>query len=169
MRKIYSLMMMLAMMVATLSFNACSSSDDDGDGIELKQDYDVLQVNGVSYACYGYRCFVTYSSTWDLRKHEGEISLPCGKLSDAQKGEYDYDYMFVIYLSGKSDLKKGSKLEDFSPSFYDYASWDEEDYVGGSGTIIEKKDDKYITIKFDSFTFENHTLNGTVKLDLDED
>ena len=27
----------------------------------------------------------------------------------------------------------------------------------------------YITIKFDSFTFENHTLNGTVQLDLDED
>ena len=66
MRKIYSLMMMLAMMVAALSFNACSSSDDDGDGIDVKMDYDVLQVNGVSYACYGYRCFVTYESTWDL-------------------------------------------------------------------------------------------------------
>ena len=49
------------------------------------------------------------------------------------------------------------------------ASWDEEDYVGGSATIIEKKDDKYITIKFDSFTFESHTLNGTVQLSFDED
>ena len=67
MRKIYSLMMMLAMMVAALSFNACSSSDDDGDGIDVK------------------------------------------------------------------------------------------------------KDDKYITIKFDSFTFESHTLNGTVQLSFDED
>ena len=97
MKKVYSMLMMLAMMFAAFSFTACSSSDDDN-GIDFKQDYDILQINGVDYACYGYRCVITYSSSWDLSKHRGDILLPCGKLSDAQKGEYDYDYMYTIYL-----------------------------------------------------------------------
>ena len=85
--------MLLAMMVAALSFTSCSKDDDENG---FSQDYDVLQVNGEKYACYGYRCFITYSSSWDLSRNRGEILLPCGKLSDAEKGEYDYDYMFCI-------------------------------------------------------------------------
>ena len=164
--------MMLAMMFAAFSFTACSSSDDDN-GIDFKQDYDILQINGVDYACYGYRCVITYSSSWDLSKHRGDILLPCGKLSDAQKGEYDYDYMYTIYLKGNQDLKKGSKLEDYSPTFENFGDWDSLDYMSGSATIIDKKDDQYITVKFESFSFSNGTksysLNGTVQLDLDED
>ncbi len=168
MKKLHSMIMMLAMMVAALSFTACGSDDDDSN-IDISQDYDVLQINGASYACYGHRCIITYESIWDLNKHKGQLSLPCGKLSDAQKGEYDYDYMYVIYLKGSGDLKKGSKLEDFSPTLDDYKSWESENFVGGSATVIDKKDDNYITIKFDSFAFESYTFNGTVQLSLDED
>ena len=172
MKQIYSTIMMLALMVAALSFTACGGDDDDDD-LGLKVDYDVLQINGVSYACYGYRSFITYTSTWDLSNHSGEILLPCGNLSDAKKGEYDYDYMYSIYLEGNQDLKKGSKLENFSPEFEDVGEWDRLSYSSGSATITDKKDDKYITVKFDSFKFGNgsksYTLNGTVQLDLDED
>ena len=35
--------------------------------------------------------------------------------------------------------------------------------------IIDKKNDDYITIKFESFAFESYTFNGTVQLSLDED
>lgn len=174
MKKVCSTVMMLAMMVAALSFISCSK-DDDGDG--FNQDYDVLQVNGEKYACYGYRCFITYSSSWDLSRNRGQILLPCGKLSDAEKGEYDYDYMFTIYLKGSDKLVKGSKLENYSPSFdssEDYFSENNNlEYVSGSATVTDKKDDNYLTIRFDSFKFGNgnksYSLNGTVQLDLDED
>ena len=172
MKQIHSTLMMLAIMIAALSFTACGG-DDEEDDFGLKVDYDVLQINGVSYACYGYRSFITYSSTWDLSNHSGEILLPCGNLSDAKKGEYDYDYMYSIYLEGNQDLKKGSKLENFSPEFEEAGIWDTFNYASGSATITDKKDDKYITVKFDSFKFSNgsksYTLNGTVQLDLDED
>lgn len=99
--------------------------------------------------------------------------MPCGKLSDAKKGEYDYDYMFAISLEGKQGLKKGSKLESYSPTFNKSGDWDDLDYVSGSATITDKKDDKYITVKFASFKFGNgsksYSLTGTVQLDLDED
>ena len=81
--------MMLAMMVAALSFTACGDDDDEEDEINLKQDYDILQINGVNYACYGYRSVIIYSSSWNKANHSGEILLPCGNLSDAKKGEYN--------------------------------------------------------------------------------
>lgn len=155
---------------------ACVSCGDDDDEPNSMQLYDVLQINGVNYACYGYRCLVTYTSDWDLSTHSGTINLPCGKLADAQKGEYDYDYMYSINLNGSQDLKKGSELEDFSPKLMAV----DDNYVGiglvytrGSATITDKKDDTYITVKFENFTFsdgtETYILNGTVQLLLDED
>ena len=172
MKKIYSTVMMLAMMVAALSFSACSSSDDDLP--DTKMDYDVIQINGVKHACYGYRSFATYVSTWDLSRHSGEVRLPCGLLSDAEKGEYDYDYLYTISLDGNEDLKKGCKLEDFDPWLELLGDWySSYGYVSGSATVTDKRNDDYVTIKFNSFTFsdgnKSYTFDGTVQLMLDED
>lgn len=175
MKKLYSTIMMLAMMVAALSLTACGGDDEEENGINIKQDYDILQVNGVDYACYGYRCDITYSSTWNKTKNSGEILLPCGKLSDAKKGEYDYDYMYGIKLEGSKDLKKGSKLEDYSLRFdssEDY--YHNYYYTSGSATVADIRSDEYVTIKFDSFMVSNkdgdsYVLNGTVQLDFDVD
>ena len=174
MKRYYSIFAMFAMMVAALSFTTCSSDDDSNNkSNNFKQDYDVLQINGESYACYGYRSALTYTSSWDLANHSGYLSLPCGKLSDAQKGEFDIDYLYRITLEGNHDLMEGEKLENYSPMFEDIRDWDGLDYVSGSATITDKQNDKYITVKFDSFKFGNgsnsYTLNGTVQLDLDED
>ncbi len=43
MKKLYSTIMLLAMMIAALSLTACGGDDDNND-INLKQDYDILQV-----------------------------------------------------------------------------------------------------------------------------
>lgn len=146
---------------------------DGDDNNDNKTVYDILQINGESFACFGYRCFVTYKSTWDLSKHNGTIRLPCGKLSDAQKGEFDYNYMYHINLKGSQELKIGSKLENFSPTFKSVGSRDELSYVSGSAIVIDKLDDKYITIRFDSIVFgygsNSYTLDGTVQLMFDED
>jgi len=175
MKKLYSSIMLLAMMVAALSFTACGGDDDENGGSNLKQDYDILQVNGVDYACYGYRCAVTYTSTWNKTNNSGEIMLPCGKLSDAKKGEYDYDYMYIINLEGSEDLKNGSKLENYSLKFKSYEDfYSKYNYDSGSATVTDIRSDKYITIKFDSFMVTNkdgdsYVLNGTVQLAFDVD
>ena len=164
----YLFLFVVALFSTTVVLSSCG--DDDEELMPNLTDYDVIQINGESYACYGYRCPITYASDWDLSSHRGTLRLPCGKLSDAQKEEYDYDELYEIYLRGSENLKTGSKLEDFSPTFVDMGTFD---YVSGSATITDKKDDKYITVKFDSFKFasgsESYVLNGTVQLDLDED
>ena len=50
MKKLYSCIMLLTMMVAALSLTACGGDDDGDGGYDFKQDYDVLQINGVQYA-----------------------------------------------------------------------------------------------------------------------
>ena len=164
----YLFLFVVALFSTTVVLSSCG--DDDEELMPNLTDYDVIQINGESYACYGHRCPITYASDWDLSSHRGTLRLPCGKLSDAQKEEYDYDELYEIYLRGSENLKTGSKLEDFSPTFVDMGTFD---YVSGSATITDKKDDKYITVKFDSFKFasgsESYVLNGTVQLDLDED
>lgn len=181
MKKYLSLIAFLLMGIMTISLSSCSSDDDelnasqDDDVLNALQDYDIIQINGISYACYGHRCLATYKSSWDLYSHCGHLSLPCGNLSDAQKGEYDYDYYYRINLDGGNrDLKKGSKLEDFDPTFEnpgDY--WGDYDYVSGSATITDKKDDEYVTVEFNNFKFakesKSYVLNGTVQLSFDED
>lgn len=170
MKKLYPTIMLLAMMVAALSLTACGGDDggdgNGGGGTNSNQIYDVLQINGEDYACYGYRSPITYTSHWDSSIHCGEISLPCGNLSDAQKGKHKYSYMYTIYLEGNQNLSKGSKFENYSPKIDDIYS--RFDYISGSATVIDKKDDIYITVKFDNFTFRNYTLNGTVQLLFDE-
>ena len=166
MKKLYSTIMLLAMMVAALSLTACGGDDGgngNGGGINSNQVYDVLQINGKDYACYGYRSPITYCSRWDKTIHCGEILLPCGNLSDAQNGKHNYSYMYMIYLDGNQNLSIGSKFENYSPKIED-KMFNRYDYISGSATVIDKKDDKYITIKFDNFTFKNYTLNGTVQL-----
>ena len=169
MKKLYSTIMMLAMMVAALSFTACGGDDGgdgNGGGINSNQVYDVLQINGESYACYGFRSPITYSSHWDKTMHSGEILLPCGNLSDAQNGKHNYSYLYAIYLEGNQNLSIGSKFENYSPKI-ENNMFNRFDYISGSGTVIDKSD-RYITVKFDNLTFKNYTLNGTVQLVFDE-
>lgn len=172
MKKFVSAILFLAAMTATV-FCLSSCGSDDDDELHLEMGYDVIEINGVKYACYGYKSLITYDSSWDLSEHSGNILLPCGSLSDAKKGEYDYDYMYDISLEGNTNLKKGSKLEDFSPELACSDDWGCYEYSGGSAVVTDKKDDKYITLKFSSFTFsdgrKSYEFNGEVKLSLDED
>lgn len=164
------LLLTIALLSTTIILSSCSNDDDE---MDFSNAYDIIEINGNKYACYGYRLPITYASYWDLSSHSGDITLPLGKLSDAQKGEYDYEYMLSISLEHNQDLKKGQKLEDFSYISASYNGPDELEYISGSATIIDKKDDTYITIKFDSFELGNgkssYVLNGTVQLMLDED
>jgi len=169
--------LLFAMMAVMLScaFVSCGGDDDNDNGYSNKMDYDILNINGKDYACYGYRCIITYTTLWDLKTHTGVINIPCGELSDAKKGEYDYDYLYGLYLEGSDDLKTGSKLEDFNPelSSSEFVGSKNATYQSGSARVVAKSDDAYITVKFENFKLSNgkntYTFTGTVQLDLDED
>lgn len=165
-----ALVMIVPVMALMFCLTGCSGSDDD----TTSQLWDALQVNSDNYACYGKRSYVTYSSEWSSSRGIGRIALPCGKLSDAQKGEYDIDYLFAISFTKNQPLQKGDDLADYATIFEDASlAVDNTVYESGSAVVIDKKDDDYITIKFNSFTCGKgsnaRTLNGTVQLDLDED
>ena len=156
----------------SIDFKDGNDNQNNGNDNQNKTFYDVLQINGVSYACFGYRSIFVYRSSWDLSKHSGQIVLPCGSLSLAQNGEFHYDYMYLLNLKGSQELEIGSKLENFSPTFKRLGK-EELSYVSGSATVIDKLYRKYITIRFDSFTFgygsNSYSLDGTVQLSFHED
>jgi len=83
--------------------------------------------------------------------------------------------MYGIKLEGSKDLKKGSKLEDYSLKFDSSEDYYHNYYfTSGSATVADIRNDEYITIKFDSFMVSNkdgnsYVLNGTVQLDFDVD
>ena len=166
MKKIYSTFVILVTLVAALGVSSCSK-DSDNTG-KNSNAYDVIVINGEKYACFGYRSIVTYRSTWDLARNSGSIVLPCGEISDAERGNFNYAYMYSIYLEGSQPLQRGSKLENYSPTLDTNIGWSHCEYLSGSATITDKKDDKYITIIFDSFTFSNgnkyYSFDGTVQI-----
>jgi len=161
--------MVFAAAIVAFSFTACSMNDEDAN---FSQEYDVLQINGVECACYGYRCGLTYESEWNLEQRKGEILLPCATLTNAINADYDYNYLYTIYLNGSKDLKKGSKLEDYNAKLENTDNWDVVNYESGTAIVTEKVDDKYITISFNQFKFgqgdNSFTLNGTVQLSLNK-
>ncbi len=159
--------MVFAAVIAVLGFSACSVNDEEA---SFSNEYDLLQINGVDCACYGYRCGLTYESEWNMEQREGEILLPCTTLTNTSSGDYDFNYLYTIYLNGNRDLKKGCKLEDFNARLENTDNWEVVNYESGTATVIEKIDNKYITISFDQFKFgeggNSFTLNGTVQLSL---
>lgn len=162
---------MCVMVLASCGGDNGGSSSSSGGYSYPTTIYDVLDINGAKYACYGYRSPVTFESAWNLTTHSGKLRLPCGTLAKAESGTHDYDYMFYIHLKGNKDLGKGSKLEDFSPKF-EPVSEGEINYVSGFATVTDKKNNDYITIKFESFKFgsgsKTYILNGTVQLMIGE-
>lgn len=185
--KKYLYLLMVAVF-ATLPFSLTSCGDDDDEDTSSSV-YGKLNVNSKDYACYGFGMPITYSSTWE--NNELEINLPLGELSDAQKGEYDYDYMYSITCSGGSKPTVGTNLGNYSNVSLVYmggSSMSEASvYCGGSAIVKEVSDDA-ITIEFKDFTIspngesslvvngntvvsrdETFVFNGTVKLDYDID
>lgn len=113
------LWLLMVAVFAALPFALTSCGDDDNDDDDtLSSVYGKLNVNGKDYACYGFGMPITYSSTWE--NNELEINLPLGELSDAQKGEYDYDYMYTITCSGGSKPTVGTDLSNYSNILLEY-------------------------------------------------
>lgn len=116
----------------------------------------------------------TNESSW--RDGTLSIMIPLGELADAEKGEFDYDYMIGIDCFGGNKPSVGTNLADY-PEIYVSIMLDESsgtDYKSGSAVVKSVKDDDYITIEFKNFkcgesSAQSFTVNGTVKLLYDVD
>ena len=71
----YLFLIVAALFSTAVVLSSCSDDDHDNNQV-----YDVIKINGESYACYGYRSLITYSTYWNLSSHKGSLLLPCGKL-----------------------------------------------------------------------------------------
>ena len=171
MNKYIKFMAFAMMAVFCLAFVSCGNDDDD-EAISFK--YGQININGKDYACYGYGMPVVYSSSWE----DGtlSISMPLGELSDAKKGEYDYDYMIFIECYGGNKPSAGTNLADYPEIDVTIILNELGSAVYESGSAIVKhiKEDDYITIEFKNFkckssSTQSYTFNGTVKLDYDVD
>jgi len=156
MRKIYSTVMMLAMMVAALSFTACSSSSsDDEDG--------------------GYPSGSTFTITYDGEKNEVENTSWINPLYG--NGGFDKGNYFCLenYPLGKGQIHiifpYSQYGENVQPSFFSVGYSDFGDaatdieyitkirsgwygeYVSGSAKVT-KNDGKNITINFSNYEFD---------------
>ena len=103
------------------------------------------------------------------------------RIHNGEANRNHYKNIKSILYEAVRNGEKRCKLYSCKAEIWEY------NHVSGSATITDKKDDEYITVKFDSFKFtvssesydfngsgavpnsESYVLNGTVQLDLDED
>ena len=175
MKKLYSTIMMLAIMGAALSFTACSSCSDDDDfgggedrytssdftitydgeehSVELAEWINPIFGNG-GYKKGNYFCLDNYP----LNNGQIHIIFPYSKY-----GENVQPSFFPV---GYSDFDEDATDIEFISA--EFTGWDGE-YTSGSAKVV-KNNGKYITIKFSNYKFEvrrngkshKFILNGTL-------
>ena len=166
MKKIYSTLAMLAIIVATLSFVACSSDDDDSD--ETSTGKKTLTIDGESYYC-GRSSSVeqTKGSGMYLTVHAAEnprsefsgknlvVHISPSKVSELNVGDvFDYDNISVRNYNNVTTIEINAY------------SWNA---IDGKIQIKDIKE-KELTIQIDNLVVKHrqtdveHTISGTATL-----
>lgn len=164
MRKVYSIMMMLAMMVAAVSFTACSGDEED-DGPNGKM---TLKIDGESYYCGELSSveqtqrngmYIEVEAVTDLKfqvkGHRLVMRISPSRVSNLKVGqEFDGDHISVRNFEHLSEINVNS---------YEW------DVVSGS-FVIKSITDREMTIQFNKMVVKHHrtgvehTIEGTALL-----
>jgi len=179
MKKLYSTIMLLAMMVTALSLTACGDDDDEtgGDGSSPTSTLKMVSSKGGEY--YIEKGDVNYS----IGNNRGNLSknghiwcyLRASK-SDAANGMTSgYFRIKMENRKSISGFPKGYDLGECDMNFAtysDYSYTNEFDYVSGSIKVIAN-DGKSFTLKFDDYVAEHDggwtmTVNGTLYVEDEE-
>ena len=160
MKKLYSTILMLAMMVAALSLAACGGDDEDDDfgGIDDPSSYEFAITYDGETKKYeaGYQEAYSEGIIWDKDKHHFFLGLtkPFG----------DVLIKFPSSVNA-SDFKAGNKFVDYTFQWTSYAGgiWGfDGDYTGGSATV-KSNDGKTIVVHFSDFSFYLSSSDTEVK------
>ena len=152
MKKIYSTLMMLAMMVAALSFTACSS-DDDEEGGSNSGDYIQITLDGKKYSDNILTWHYLQVDPVGKDNNDKPLTLTYDMCDHFDK--YGFSFMFgVVHFSRKSDLLSSSTgtygcAEDMlSDDYYNNLTfwsileidYDEYDWESGSHQVKSIKE-----------------------------
>lgn len=174
MKKLYSTIMMLAMMVAALSFTACGGDDDGGEGGGGSSSSSTLKM----VSSYGGEYYIENgNNAYSIGNNRGNLSenghiwcyLRASKRDETHGMSGGY---FMIELKNRksiSDFPKGYDLGELDMHFAtqgDYNRYNKFDYVSGSIKVIAN-DGKSFTLKFDNYVAGRSsgwtmTVNGTL-------
>lgn len=168
MKKLYSTIMLLAMMVAALSLTACGGDDEEDGGGSSSKGNKTLTIDGESYYC-GSLCQVSQTNgsgmyltieavedrEFETRGKELAIHISPSKVSELFSGQvFDYDNLSIRNYRNLTQMEVNSY------------SWD-----GISGSItIKSIGEKEITIEINSLVIKHknsgveHSISGTASL-----
>jgi hypothetical protein len=170
MKKVYSTIMMLAIMVAALSFSACSSSssDDDDFGYESNSGEMTLKVDGESYYCGD-------GSSVEQTKNSGMYIEVCA-VEEMRFQMNGHDLIMRISPSRVSQLKVGQEFSGSKISVREFRHFNEIvvnayewEVVSGSFTI-KTITSMEMTIQLNNMVLRHkrskveHTIEGTAVL-----
>ena len=146
MKKLYSTMMMLAMMVAALSFTACGGDDDElGESTPISGDYIRVTLDGKTYSD---RILDWHYAQIDPVGRDGDNKpLTCTYDMCDHFDDYGFKFLFgVVHYSRKNDLlasspgtygcSKGTLNKDFyrNLTFSSILEIDYDEYTWVNGT-----------------------------------
>lgn len=171
MKKYYSVLVMLAMMVAALSFTACGGSDDeeDGGGIPSPSSSMVIRINGVDWTASTENPPLFYGH-FDGSNSAGLIFTKFTRKETTEMQHFFPDtFHFDIMMKPNVSITKGMDLAksadvvnyggntEFSLSEgvlgqdgYRYGNYSSKDATG-SAVVVDFKEQEFFTIKFTKF------------------
>ena len=165
MKKLYSTIIMLAMMVAALGLTACGGDDGDeiggdGGGVSASSTFTIIYDDG------GEQVF-THAS-------DSAIQSLCAEFGNLERHDSPRGSYFYMMIGAKGDFyiifPRQKYGEDLAPSYFSvgYSDFGADatdiervsasasgwygDYISGSAKVI-KNDGKYITIDFNNYKY----------------
>ena len=150
MKKMYSTIMMLAMIIAALSLTACSSSDDDeeGGGGSTNAVFSITIDGSTTDYNSDYLDWMSLMGTWESYSSATFLKIDVPSLND------EFRFYYPSNTNPSSYFKVGySSFEDDATEICLYgASKYKCTYVKGSAKVI-KNDGKNLTVRFSKYTF----------------
>lgn len=164
MKKLYSPIMLLAMMVAALSLTACG---DDDDGYNSLNGRVTLDEDGEKTTLYAYDDAEWVSGHLDCYEGDGRylsrgatfsVTLSKSEPSDVERGSYNhlvYKHSYEFGLQAVNTLKPGKEVDVGKINFFpinEYHPFSTETYSGS--VYVESIQENRITLKIKNFKFK---------------
>lgn len=171
MKKIYSKIMMLAMMLAAFNFSACSSSSDDngsdnGGGAKGNSSLTLTTAEGTKYVLLSYhQAFVSEGD--NINGNLADDATIFWYMTPQDSWSPQYVHILLGKQMSISDFPKGYDLGEPTISFGIIRSYENE-YDYDSGSIkVTNNDGKSFTLEFNHYKASKSssasiTINGTL-------
>ena len=162
MKKVYSTIIMLAMMVEALSFTACGGDDkEDIDGGGCSNAAFTITIDGNKHEYNGdYLSYMDLMGTWESFSGVNFLKIGIPSMGD------EFRMYFTPNTNPSSYFKVGysSFVDDATEICLYSSSKNKCSHVGGSARVI-KNDGRNLTVQFSNFAFTWKSGNREIAFD----